>query len=203
MNRNDYFRESSSPNNCRNVLTRIYFTKQTRVFYLLLILLSFFSMVWVLANLRGFPKETWFIVLEIFVCSAMVAEISLRTYLLGLKRFFKNKANTFDMLVTALCIVAIGLAFAKAFLEEVEGVVGTVVIIVRNVFLLFRVLVLIKNQMNTKTHKVYLRSPSRGLSLNQYREEPKGDPETLYELEEPSSLHFNDSAFNRKSPLYL
>mmetsp|Transcript_3099 Transcript_3099/g.2809 ORF Transcript_3099/g.2809 Transcript_3099/m.2809 type:complete len:158 (-) Transcript_3099:14-487(-) len=96
-------------------------------------------------------------VIEVAIGCTIVAEVCIRMYLLGPKKFFTECSNVCDVVLSMLCMTEIILAFtSRSLLDDVEGVIGIMVLVLRNIILLWRVIMVINRQRRTRVHSVHL-----------------------------------------------
>ncbi|CAG9313398.1 unnamed protein product [Blepharisma stoltei] len=161
----DYFPIAYSPTStylnrhstCKERLNQLYFSGFARYFYITQIILSLFSMIWVLNHIKRYPNQGWFIALEVIICVTILSEILLRMYLIGLRRFWTALSNIFDIFIIILCIYGIIFACTQDTLfDDLGGIVGIFVLIVRNLVLLLRVLLYFKNKHRKRIPSIHL-----------------------------------------------
>jgi hypothetical protein len=111
-----------------------------------MITLSFVLLVWTLINWGTFPTDLWFRIGEGVLSAVMVLDISGRAYVTGIKRYFKQLSNVFDFLIVVFCMCLVLLDVHQGFYGEIAGVSGDILFAVRNVFMLLRLVYLVKNQ---------------------------------------------------------
>ncbi|CAG9309990.1 unnamed protein product [Blepharisma stoltei] len=161
----EYFPASYSPTSsyltksskCRSFINRFYFSKAARIFFAIQILLCLFSMIWVLAHIGSFPEEIWFITLEVIIGSTIISEVMIRMYLLGFKKFFIGCNNICDITLSLICVTEIIIAFtSRSLLDDIEGAIGIMILILRNIVIIWRVFMVINRQRRTRINSVHL-----------------------------------------------
>lgn len=132
---------------CKLWMNRLYFSKYTKIFYVILMILCFLSILWSVIHVGKFPNEPWYIALEVTLSVLVLCEVLLRVYLQGCTLFWRAYSNIFDVLVMVLSIFAIVMALSyDQLLEDVEGIAAQVVMAIRLIVQYLRLILLIKNQ---------------------------------------------------------
>jgi hypothetical protein len=132
---------------CKLWMNRLYFSKYTKIFYVILMILCLLSILWSVIHAGKFPNQAWYIALEVTLSVLVLCEVLLRVYLQGCTLFWRAYSNIFDVLVMVLSIFAIVMALSyDQLLEDVEGIAAQVVMAIRLIVQYLRLILLIKNQ---------------------------------------------------------
>lgn len=128
-------------------LSRVYFSKACRGFYVALIVLCLVLVAWTLLNLGRFPEDGWFLGLEVFVSGMIIGEVAGRLVMQGIQKFCRSWLNVFDVIVASLSIVVLlEVLNSLTLTADIEGLVGEIWLAVRTVLQYLRLVVFIKNQ---------------------------------------------------------
>lgn len=128
-------------------LSRIYFSKACRSFYVALIVLCLVLVTWTLVNFGHFPEEGWFLGLEVFVSGMIIGEVVGRLVMQGLGKFCRSWLNVFDAIVASLSIIVLlEVLNSLTLAADIEGLLGEVWLAIRTVLQYLRLVVFIKNQ---------------------------------------------------------
>lgn len=128
-------------------LSRVYFSKACRGFYVVLIALCLVLVAWTLVNLGKFPADGWFLGLEVFVSGMIIGEVVGRLVMQGMQKFCRSWLNVFDVIVASLSIVVLlEVLNSLTLAADIEGLVGEIWLAVRTVLQYLRLVVFIKNQ---------------------------------------------------------
>ncbi len=134
----------------RNLITRCLFAPSCTIFYILMVFLNLLLIAWIFWD-SGYPTHWLFIAIEVFINCVLCGEVLLRM-LIQKKRFFKSKANLFDVLVSILCVASLIVYFSgPSTLEEVDDAVAVLLLILRYGVQFLRLILLIKNNREKLT----------------------------------------------------
>ena len=139
---------------CKHMLNKFYQTRCLQFLYLLLIILTIFCMVWVIIH-RQYNRNTnlddvWFVILEIAICAIVTLDLLVRIYLIGMRRFFHSWQNVLDAVLTSFCLIEVIIAITDIFLHTLNSIIIMAVLILRNVFMIIRIILIIKRSSQSK-----------------------------------------------------
>ncbi|CAG9333271.1 unnamed protein product [Blepharisma stoltei] len=138
-------------NHCKLCMNRAYFSKYTRVGYIIVIILCAIGIVWTLLSHGQFPDNMWFWLLEGLVTVLIAFEVCVRMYIQNCHAYWKSLSNIFDLIVVIVCIVAISIGLWDSDIDEdIGGITGEVLMILRTILQFLRVIVFLKNQQKAQ-----------------------------------------------------
>ncbi|ELR18092.1 uncharacterized protein ACA1_367920 [Acanthamoeba castellanii str. Neff] len=127
-----------------NLANRWLHSRGCSLFYVGMILLNLFLIGWVIIA-RGYPTHWFFVTLEVFINVALVSEVVFKL-VAQKQRFFASKSNWFDLVVTVLCVVSLGVYFGgPSTMEEINDAVAIFLLIFRYGMQFLRLVLFVKN----------------------------------------------------------
>ena len=175
-------------------MSRLYFSPYCRVFYVFIILMNLVCIVWTLWKFGTFPDELWFLALEILLSALVTLEVCWRICIQGPLAFFVSVANLFDVVVTAACVVDLGLAAADIVIFF-GGLSGEILLIFRSAVQYLRLILFVKNQRNAQKNLLEM------INFSELAEGPKPPSHVLAEEEEKQAPHtFPEADSEDRSP---
>ena len=175
-------------------LSRIYFSKACRLFYVALVVLCLILVTWTLVNFGHFPEEKWFVVLEVFISCMIIGEVVGRIVMQGVHKFCSSWLNVFDAVVGLLSIVVLlEVINSLTFTADIEGLAGEVWLAIRTILQYLRLVVFIKNQQKAQV---------LALQVINFTElaQPSSRKDPGTEMIEGAKLHYTDE-FDEKDDL--
>ncbi|KAF9958876.1 hypothetical protein BGZ72_010770 [Mortierella alpina] len=114
----------------QNLANRIIYSKFYMVLYLVMAILSIWSIF--LSLRQGCSSSTLFIVLESIINGTMIAEVAVRLTALG-KNYWRSTSNILDILLVLLCFITLILVLQGCGSgHEAEEILDTILLILRN-----------------------------------------------------------------------
>lgn len=142
---------------CVHSLSHIYFSETCGVFYILMILLSAITIGWTVANFGEFPRDSWFLALEICLSFIVISEVLLRYTIQGYSTFTSNSSNLFDLCVVLLSMFSLYIAIlSTGFLGDIEGLSADVLMIFHFSAQYLRLAMFLKNKTNSTINPIRL-----------------------------------------------
>ena len=139
---------------CKLRLKKFYQSRSLQFLYIVLIMLTIFCMIWVIIhqqyNRNSYLDELWFVILEILICGIVSIDLLIRIYLIGMSRFFHDWLNVLDAILSSFCFIEVIIAITDIFLHTLNSIIIMAVLILRNVFMIIRILLIIKRSSQSK-----------------------------------------------------
>jgi len=125
------------------LFSRFYFALFT-----IMLIGNIFIIVWTVKDIKNYPNEWWFILLEIIITAIIIAEVTIRLMAFGTRKYFRSIANAFDFIVACLCAISLFLllVLGPSFVEDLDTLISTSFLILRNVLQFLRLLFIIRHQ---------------------------------------------------------
>ena len=136
------------------ILQRIYISIQCRIIYFIMILICTFMVVWTFIDSAEWQENKYFIVAEFIINIIVILDIIFKMKIVGLRRFFRNWANYFDIFVAfgwvSLYIIIIVMSEFKSKYFIFKGLGPHLLFIIWWAWQYLRIILLIKSQMKAR-----------------------------------------------------
>eukprot|EP00743_Colponemidia_sp_Colp-15_P007485 GILK01008090.1.p1 GENE.GILK01008090.1~~GILK01008090.1.p1 ORF type:complete len:228 (+),score=36.56 GILK01008090.1:63-746(+) len=156
--------------------SRVYFSKAYSILYATVIVLNALVILWTLFASDGYPRDIWFVLIEICINVAIFGEVVIRMLSQGYK-YWQSCSNIFDFFVMSLCFVALCLYFkGPSPAEEVEDLAADMMIGFRNAIQYLRLLLMLKNSKKNQT-------PNDDIDFTQWNRRTRKADQFVYQEE--------------------
>jgi len=157
--------------------------------------------VWTVKDVKNYPNEWWFVLLEIIITAIIIAEVTIRLMAFGTRKYFRSLANAFDFIVASLCAISLFLllVIGPSFIEDVDTLISTSFLILRNVLQFLRLLFIIRHQrenlkqMQSKIDFSHLDNPEPFAQL-----EEDSDADNVPDTPEEKNIAYYQNALDLK-----
>mmetsp|Transcript_7373 Transcript_7373/g.13712 ORF Transcript_7373/g.13712 Transcript_7373/m.13712 type:complete len:178 (-) Transcript_7373:28-561(-) len=138
-------------------LNHVYFSDSCGAFYALMIIFSALTISWTVINFGEFPKELWFLCLEIGLSLIVISEVFLRYVIQGYSTFTSNTGNLFDMCVVLLSVFSLYIALlSTGLIGDIEGLSADVLLIFHFSAQYLRLALFLKNKSQASVPEVMM-----------------------------------------------
>jgi hypothetical protein len=125
-----------------------------------MILLSALTITWTVLNFGSFPRDLWFLALEIALSLIVISEVLLRCVIQGYTTFTSNSGNLFDLCVVLLSLFSLYVAIlSTGLLGDIEGLSADVLLIFHFSGQYLRLALFLKNKSHASVPEVRLSFP--------------------------------------------